>query len=162
MVQAQLYVHEPVQSKSTQDFKNKRSSPVCLHSRLPMACAPNCPSEPCLDDMRSLAYGFNRPDLRSTAAALVGREKGLIGVEGGEKGLLIPPASCTIKVHQARTESASELPVNLFHRHSPQTAGDFVAWTLVRILRVASDVHFGTRYIHRALLIETVSGRSSE
>jgi len=48
--------------------------------------------------------------------------------------------------------------INLKVHYEPKDLSDKIAWKCVRLLRVMSDVLFQKRYIHRALVLETVAG----
>jgi len=47
--------------------------------------------------------------------------------------------------------------IDLGVHHEPQTFSDKIAYTTVRILRVLSDQFFRKRYLHRAVVLETIA-----
>jgi hypothetical protein len=49
------------------------------------------------------------------------------------------------------------IDIGLGSHHSPNNFSDKVAYSLVKTLRKPADLFFGKRYVHRALLLETVA-----
>jgi hypothetical protein len=55
------------------------------------------------------------------------------------------------------TEDLEAISIRLGSHYAPRSVGDHVAYNLTKLLRLPTDLFFKKKYIHRAMLLETVA-----
>jgi hypothetical protein len=55
------------------------------------------------------------------------------------------------------TKDLEAIPINLQYHREPSNISDWVAYRVVKMLRIPTDIFFRTKYIHRVVALETVA-----
>jgi hypothetical protein len=72
-------------------------------------------------------------------------------------GVSMPVRSEFIREKPLKSEDLQAIDIKVYHR-KPETISDKIAFRTVKILRFFADAFFRKRYIHRAIVLETVAG----
>jgi ubiquinol oxidase len=56
------------------------------------------------------------------------------------------------------TKDLEQMEISLGYHFQPQTVSDKIALRLVKLLRIPTDLFFKKKYVHRAVMLETVAG----
>lgn len=73
------------------------------------------------------------------------------------KMLSMPVRSEFLKKTPLTTKDLESIDIHVYHR-KPEKISDYVAYFSVKFLRFFADAFFRRRYIHRAIVLETVAG----
>uniref|UniRef100_A0A914YA45 Alternative oxidase n=1 Tax=Panagrolaimus superbus TaxID=310955 RepID=A0A914YA45_9BILA len=74
-----------------------------------------------------------------------------------EKGISLPVRPEFLRAKPWTTEELKAIDINVYHR-KPKNISDYVAFGIVKFLRLFADGFFRKRYVHRAIVLETVAG----
>uniref|UniRef100_A0A914CVT0 Alternative oxidase n=1 Tax=Acrobeloides nanus TaxID=290746 RepID=A0A914CVT0_9BILA len=70
---------------------------------------------------------------------------------------LLPVRKDFIRDEPLTTEDLQAIDIQVYHR-KPETISDYVAYNTVKFMRIFADAFFQSRYVHRAIVLETVAG----
>ncbi|KAI1716024.1 alternative oxidase domain-containing protein [Ditylenchus destructor] len=73
------------------------------------------------------------------------------------KGVSMPVRAEFVRETPLTTTDLENIDIHVYHRQ-PETFSDHIAYRSVKLLRFFADTFFRKRYVHRAIVLETVAG----
>uniref|UniRef100_A0AC35GP82 Alternative oxidase n=1 Tax=Panagrolaimus sp. PS1159 TaxID=55785 RepID=A0AC35GP82_9BILA len=74
-----------------------------------------------------------------------------------KKGISLPVRPEFLRAKPWTSEELKAIDIHVYHR-KPKNASDYIAFGIVKFLRLFADGFFRKRYVHRAIVLETVAG----